>query len=186
VAAHPRGPGRKRHEAPGAWRAAASITSPERSIPEALARAFAISLGRADVDRAEDVLEQLRQLRGRSEGCSPRSPRRRPLRVELDARSSTALVDNRRRLGRRADRESGAPGSIRSGEKARKKSLSAESPTPPGWGGSRSRVVPGLCGRLEHDQLVLPQDGPQSEVAASTIVAQIGLARVWSSGGGRR
>jgi hypothetical protein len=94
-----------------------------------------------DVDRAEDVLEELRQLGGRGRGDPHEVVAHKPVERfgTLGARLGEAPED----LRGVAQREVGGTGSTRSGLRARWKSRPAARPDSSRRGRIRSRVVPG-------------------------------------------
>ena len=138
VAAHPR-PGLEAHEPVRLGRGGVD------DLPDVDAHAlgeYRQLVDERDVDRAEDVLEQLGQL-GRLGGRDPddliaHAP------VELVGPVEAGRGDPADHLRRVAQRVVGAAGSTRSGEKARLMSVAdAQARVDSSSGTSRSRVVPG-------------------------------------------
>ncbi len=68
------------------------------------------------------------------------------------------------------------PGSTRSGENARWKSLPAARPHSSSSGATRSRVVPGIGRRLEHHELARAEHARPARAVESDQRAEIGLA----------
>ena len=172
VAAHPRA-GLEAHEAVGLGRRRVDHLPDVDPHPVAEHREL---VDERDVDRAEDVLEQLRHLRRLGRGDRRRPRRRSPSRARPRGRGRPRSA--RRRPSASCAREwSVRPGSIRSGEKARWKSRP----------GGQARLLEdrlqalagraGVGGRLEHDELALAQDRGQRAPGVGDV-AEVGLALV--------
>ena len=169
VAAHP-GTGLEAHEPVGLGRGRVDDLPDVDSHPLGEDRQL---VDERDVDRAEDVLEQLGHLGGLG--------RRDPDDVIADAAVELlgALGAGRRdpadHLGRVAQRVVGAPGSTRSGEKARLMSSPTRSPDASSSGTSRSRVVPGYV--VDSSTISWPGwTTCASDLAAASSGPEVGLA----------
>ena len=133
-----------------------------------------------DVDRAEDVLEQLRELR-RLRAWRPRRPRRRSARRARRRGSRQSSVRPPTTFGVVRIVWSVRPGSMRSGEKARLKSRPAARPDSSRIGQQALAGGARVGGRLEHHQLALVQD-PRERGRGVDDVAEVRLALVGERG----
>ena len=128
-----------------------------------------------DVDRAEDVLEQLRHLGG-LRGRNPKDLVADQL-IERDRALAARLGQPADDLRCGRDRVVDAAGSMRSGEKARWKSRPRGKP---GLLEDRQQALAGgagIGGRLEHHELTLAQHGRERSARFGDI-AEVGLTLV--------